>query len=171
MHDDGQKVAFEEDSRVGRPTAIMDSLAAYLNRNDGPYFFEPNPISDAETFWDFIRKNEGEVTSVTFEFIAPNMFGQADDYDKEMAAMRDEERVRRAKLQLENPDGLALETPRVKHAVNYAARGTGSIKAKTKRHKKFNSKNRVKKSTIPQNKNGTPLVEVIKNAIFTIFRQ
>jgi hypothetical protein len=98
-HEDGQKVAFEHDPRVGQPPALFTSLASHINHRDPPSAFviEVHPISDASDFWEFVRENRGFVTSVRFELVAPNMFGIEDDYDVEMRDMKERERIRRLK--------------------------------------------------------------------------
>lgn len=151
-HEDGQKVAMEHDRSVGAPHAVFQSLVGQLNLQSGPYEIEVAPITDPSTFWDFVEKNEGQVTSVAFEFIAPNMFGIRDDWDKEMKELQKKENVQKMKLTIENKRGLNLKTKRIKSAVNYASRGTGTIKAKTKGGKKFNSRNKTKKAKIEVDK-------------------
>ncbi len=91
----------------------------------------------SERFWDFVKANEGQITSVEFEFVAPNMFGEADDYDSEMRDMQRHEKAQKVKLKIESKDGLNLNTPRVTRAVDYANKGAGSIHAKAKQKKDF----------------------------------
>lgn len=156
-HADGQKVAMENDRSVGTPHAVFQSLVDQINAfSSGPYDIEVSPITDPGTFWDFVENNKGEVTSVTFEFLAPNMFGIKDDWDKEMKSLKDKENVQKTKLTIENKRGLNLKTKRIKTAVNHASRGTGTIKAKTAKGKKFNSNSRVKKARISIEKQEAP---------------
>jgi hypothetical protein len=118
-HADGQKAAFEHKRIVGRPLAIFRSLTEYLNERTPkePYFIEINAIVDPETFWDFEEKNRGEIIAIEFDLVAPNMFGTRHDLDAELRALRDHERIEKAKLELENRDGLKLDTQRVREAV------------------------------------------------------
>lgn len=171
-HGDGQKIAFEDDSAIARPYSLLSSLVSHLNDAfPSPYAVEVVPIADTETFWEFVRQNRGDITSVTFEFIAPNMFGTSDDYDAEMRDMRDKERIRRLKIQMENPNGLELETPRVKRATEEVAKGTASVKAKTRQRKRYSSKNKVKRATVPEDKLvKRPVISLISDAINLIFR-
>jgi hypothetical protein len=78
------------------------------------------------------------------------MFGLRNELDKELRELRDNEKVREAKLTLENKDGLELETERVRQTVNYTLEGGGNIRARTKRKKRYNSKNRTKKVTVEE---------------------
>ena len=151
-HDDGQKVAFEVIGPIGRPLPLFESLAEYINSRAEPYFLEVNAISNAQSFWDFVDTHKGEITSVTFEFVAPNMFGHDEDYAKDMAEMKKNENIQKVKLSLESDDGLVLNTNRVQGAVNYAVQGGGSIKAKTKSKQIFHSKSKVKKVSITKKK-------------------
>jgi len=94
-----------------------------------------NPIVDPDTFWEFERENRGEITLIEFDLMVPNMFGTRNDLDRELRELRDNERVRKAKLALENEDGLNLNTERNRQTVNYTLEGGGGIKAKAKRKK------------------------------------
>ena len=140
-HDDGQKVAIQT-HRIGKPKAILSSMAETINQRPEtePFVLEAGIISSSESFWSFVKENEGRITSVSFELIAPNMFPEETDLDKEMRAMRDNERVRRAKLELKNEDGLNLNTRRVQNAADYASRAGGALKAKAPGVAPYNSK-------------------------------
>jgi hypothetical protein len=71
------------------------------------------------------------------------MFGIRDEFDKEMAGFRDNEKARRVTIGLHNEDGLKLDDDRVRQTVQYATEGGGTIKAKTKkRRRSFNSNNK-----------------------------
>jgi hypothetical protein len=167
-HDDGQKVAIEENRWVGRPGSIFNSLVAKLNeRTEEPYVMEANPIVDPETFWEFVRENRGEITSVTFDLFAPNMFGLRSELDRELRELKEKEHVRKAELTLENKDGLELDTDRVRETVGYALEGGGAVRAKTKRKKRYSSKNKKKKVTVEEAK-GT-FLERTRTAIGSLF--
>lgn len=87
-----------------------------------------------------------------------------------MKSLKETEKVQRTKITLESNEGLELDTERVKAAVNYATRGTGEIRAKTKRKKKFNSKNKVKKATVPVIKeDNETMFDLLKRAASSIF--
>ncbi|MEZ0170775.1 hypothetical protein [Microvirga sp. TS319] len=149
-HDDGQKAALAFDKDVGQPLALMRALADALNSRlpPAPYVIEANGIVDPNTFWHFVQENEGEITSVTFELVAPNMFGIRNDLDREMRELRENEKARKAKFTLQNEDGLHLTTDRVRETANYTAEGGGNIAARTKKGKRFNSKNKTKSAII-----------------------
>ena len=144
-------MAIEENVRVGKSAAIIKSLVQHVNEERyEPYIIEANPVVDPDTFWEFERANRGEITSVSFDLYAPNMFGLRSELDKELRELRDNEKARETKLTLENKDGLNLETERVHLMVDYTLEGGGNIRARTKRKKRYNSKQRMKKVTIEQ---------------------
>ncbi|WP_323796241.1 hypothetical protein [Nisaea sp.] len=173
-HGDGQKVAFQKDSSIGTPLRLLESLANKIN-NSGisePFFIEVAPVADLQTFWDFTKKNEGKVTAVTFEFLAPNMFGIHDDYDQEMANLRDNEKIRRAKLQIESEEGLELDTDRVRFAANYTTRGGGSLKARTSDGKTYDSNKKIERVKLGLGDMlELSIGEVINHAANVIFRR
>ena len=93
-HEDGQKAAVERTKFVGRPLAILQSLAKQFNQADppGPYALEVNAIIDPGTFLHFAQQNTGQVIGVTFELVSPNMFGMQDDLDREMKEVSEKKR-------------------------------------------------------------------------------
>lgn len=152
-HEEGQKAAVQYRDDVGRAFAIFDSLVQHINKNSEPrhpYVIEVAPITDAQNFWDFATANKGAVTSVEFDLVTPNMFDGPENMDQEMKAMRDQERVRRLKFEIENPDSLELETPRIRTMVTYATKGGGNIKARAKNKKTYDSKKKAKVVPIPE---------------------
>lgn len=152
-HADGQKLAMADKQQVGKPNALLLSLAKHFNEVSRipNYVFEIGPIINAETFWTFVEKNKGQVTSVKFEVIAPNMFGQRHEFDREMRQFRDNEKAERVNIELKSEHGLELNTQRVENAVAYAAESGGNIIAKTPK-KRYNSKKNTKRVTIPKKK-------------------
>jgi hypothetical protein len=147
-HEDGQKAAMEYEPSVGHPVPVFQSLAAKINNDFEPFVLEVNAIVPSETFWNFVRDHEGQITSIQFEFIAPNMFGETDDYDAEMRTMHAEEKAQKAKLSLESKDGLNLNTKRIRTAAEHVLKGDGNVKARTKTKTSFDSKDRARKVNI-----------------------
>jgi hypothetical protein len=150
-HEDGQKVAFEVVSRVGKPLRVLEALLGAINGRvpKEPYVAQVNPIVDPATFWEFEEENRGEITFIEFDLLAPNMFGTRNDLDKELKELRDHEKARKAKLELENEDGLNLNTDRTRQTVGYTLEGGGAIKARTKRkRKRFDSRRSGRRITV-----------------------
>lgn len=149
-HDDGQKLACENFLPVGKPSSLVPWIINAINERypRAPYQIEANPIMRPGSFWDFERKNHGAITAINFDFIVPNMFGGDDDYNAEMREYRDREKARRVSVSLKNPDGLAADTERMQRAVEYAAKGGGSITARAKKNQRYNSKNKTKRSIV-----------------------
>src|SRR5206468_886121 len=117
----------------GRPLSVMNSLAIELNSRVPlePYYMDVNAITDVESFWEFEQQNRGNIIDISFELHVPNMFGIRDDLDRELKELRDNERARRAKLEIQNEDGLNLDTERVHTTVEHTLDGGGAIKART----------------------------------------
>jgi hypothetical protein len=172
-HSDGQKLAFEANNDVGGALPIIKSLADHLN--DDPrtsYIIEANPIVDPQTFWEFEEKNRGDITSISFELIAPNMVGIRDQLTRDMTGFRDNEKARKVKIGLQNTDGLSLNDTRVREMVDYTMEGGGSVKAAAKgRRKTYNSNNRGKRIQVENDKHvdSPSLSASIYDAITAIF--
>lgn len=170
-HLDGQKVAVESLSAVGKPISVFESLALHINGRAEPYLIEANAITPSASFWAFAEENKGEVTLVEFEFVAPNMFGGEEDYDAEMRDMKEKEKAQKARLAIESRDGLDLNTKRIQAAVEYTTRGTGSIKARTKRKRTYNSKAKAQKIAVPDiDANELPQRSVLQRLSSLLFK-
>jgi hypothetical protein len=142
-HSDGQKAAVSIDSKVGSSTRILQALCNAINEknSESQWSIIATPIINSGDFWKFVREHDKSITSATFEFVAPNMFGGGDSASKESRRFRDEEKAHRIKVTLSSPDHLELDTPRIRDAVKYIERGQGEMKARTRDGKTFNSKN------------------------------
>lgn len=172
-HGDGQKLAFEYDSKVGKPESIIQDFVKYINEKntEAIYHIEIKPIFDAETFWSWAKKNEGNVTSLTFDFVAPNMFGSTDEISKEMKDFKEAEKAQRISIKLQSDDGLDTSTDKIKNAVEYTTRGGGSISAKAKRGNPYNSAAKVKSSKIDVEEDEHFLVTVAKKIVQVLDRE
>lgn len=142
-HPDGQKVAIEQRSDVGSGFANFKSLVDHINDSHKakPYHIELNPISEKQSFWNYVDKNKGEVTSITLSVALPNMFGGSSSFEEDAKRLRDREGARRLKETIENEDGLNPDTERMREAVDYTTKGGGIVKARSKRDKPYDSRN------------------------------
>lgn len=150
-HDDGQKLAFQIMTEVGNPLHLVRSMLGSINKRYiyGPYAIEAGAIIETQSFWNFVKENEGNITSVSFDLIAPNMFGNSDDWDEDMREFRDQEHARKIRLTMNNADGkINPDTPRIREAVSYAERTSGAVRARTRGKKNYNSKDTGKRSYI-----------------------
>jgi len=140
-HDDGQKVAVEVNNRVGKARALITGLVESINDAypHTAYAVEVAPIINAESFWQFAAQNKGAITRLTFEFVAPNMFGGTDDLSEELRAFRQKENAEKVTIGLQSNEGLETDTDRTREAVDYAVQGCGTIKARTKSGRRFDS--------------------------------
>ncbi|RWH73261.1 MAG: hypothetical protein EOQ86_28505 [Mesorhizobium sp.] len=133
-HDDGQKVAIETSSIVGSGFGNFESLITTINGRSPPepFVIELHSITDQTTFWEYIERHKGKITSITLEVVMPNMFGGSSSFEEDAKRLRDNEKARRIKETIENEDGLEPDTERMRDAVSYATRGGGKVKAKAK---------------------------------------
>jgi len=162
-HDDGQKLALQITRDVGSSLTLTTKLVSAINERYpyGPYSIQVAQITEERSFWTFIEENKGKVTSITLDFIAPNMFGSDDEFSNEMREFRDNEEARKVTLSLQNESGLEPDTPRIRRAVRYASQGGGKIRARAKSDKRYNSADSVKRSYLKDVKEaGTELIRV-----------
>jgi hypothetical protein len=164
-HLDGQKLAVQHIQNVGKPSSLVKQLTQAINdKYQGPYQIEPSQIVEAQSFWDYVKEYRGLITSISFDFISPNMIGADDEFHDEMREFRDNEKARKVKLILQNEDGINPETERVERAVNYAlSESRGKVTAKARGKPSYSSSNEIKFSYVEDVKEkGAELVKVAK---------
>jgi hypothetical protein len=175
-HEDGQKVAMQHKEEIGKPVPVFQSLVSKFNADrESPYTVEAFGIVDPETFWDFVRENSGDVVSVTFEAVAPNMFSGKDDFENELRELRDKEKSQKTKVELTNDQGLAPDTERMHQVADYTLKGGGAIKARTKKKKRYNSRHKTKRQQIPEPSDpetlGQHVVRAVKDLLHGLFNK
>lgn len=152
-HGDGQKLAIQFHSDVGRPLSLAPRLLQALEKNHDfvQYRSAVHPITNTEKFWDFVKRNEGKVTHLRFELEVPNMFGGDDEYSKEMKAFRDKENAQTVAIEITNPDGIDTDTDRVKYTAEKAmGKGTGKLKARAMgKNNRFTSQFQQESTRVP----------------------
>lgn len=151
--EDGQKIALQIDIRVGAPASLIDALVAEINRENprALYNIEVQPIFDGRTFWQFAKEHENKITELTFDLVVPNGFWNASKSVKEeMRDAKERLRAQRVTNTVRSKDGLNTDDEGVRDAVEYAESGSGSIRAKTKEGRRFNSKSKTRTSTLDE---------------------
>lgn len=152
-HKDGQKVAIEVDREIGGPVALMTALAKAINA-DNPYsrfVLEVQPVFDAASFWEFAEENYGNVTSLTFDFVAPNGLWTADkSLKRELVDLRRAIKSQEVSTTFKSVDGLETNAERIREAVEYAETGSGRIRARARGNKHFNSTEKPKTVTLEE---------------------
>jgi len=151
-HADGQKVAVENNRSVASPANILLGLVRQINRNhpESIYSIEAAPIIETESFWDFAERNKGKITSIRFDFVAPNMLGTSDSMTEELRDFRQKEKAHRISLELQNKHGLNVETEKTREAVEYIGKSGGTIRAKAKRGANYTSTDKTRFGIIPE---------------------
>lgn len=137
-HEEGQRLAMEVDVAVSaNPTSLLASLIDAINKKNSKsqYHVDLSPIVHVGDFWAFVQKHEGKVTSVSLDFVPPNMWGTSDEISEELKRYHDLERASGVSIRLRSDDGLEPDTPRTREAVEYIARGQGGIRATAKTSK------------------------------------
>lgn len=101
-----------------------------------------NNISDKDDFWKHIKEYEGFISSLTFEFAAPNLFNTKDSLNDELREARDEFKITTAQIKLENSSG-ELSVPKNSEFINqglqYISDGGGAYRIKLKNKRTVSS--------------------------------
>jgi hypothetical protein len=105
-----------------------------------------NPIFLASDFWRVAEEYRGQISSIRFVFAAPNLWGERDNFSKELKEAQQKRGAKEVSTSLRSPSGLTLEKsdPQLKEMVNYVSDGGGQMRASSARKTVFNSKNKQK---------------------------
>jgi hypothetical protein len=141
-YSDGQKVAIQIDPQVGDPKSVFNGLIKHINETDSGSRFsvEAQPIFDPTTFWDFAKTNKGKITTLTFEFTAPNgLFSSNESIADDLKEARNKINANKVISTFKNKEGLNTDSQPVKDGVEYAQTGSGEIRARTIDNKRYSS--------------------------------
>ncbi|SFJ28167.1 hypothetical protein SAMN02799626_01435 [Caulobacter sp. UNC279MFTsu5.1] len=154
-HVDGQKASVEVFKEIGGPIALISALARCVNqqRPHAPFVMDVQPIFDAATFWEFARQNQGQVTSITFDFVTPNGLWSVDEEMRdELIELRKAIKTQSVSTTFKSSEGLDTDAKQIKDAVDYAETGSGKIRARARRDKTFNSTEKPKIVTLSEDR-------------------
>ena len=153
-HDEGQRIAVENDV-VGKPTALIKSLAKYLNAHDeAPYQIEIEPLWDASRFWAFAKLHDNLVKRIDFDFVVPNMWTTESDLDADLKDTGNVTGAERVTVGFRSEHGVSTNNQKVKEGVEYAERGAGNLSARALDGTRFSSTKTLLTSRIPAIKAG-----------------
>ncbi|MFA6179174.1 MAG: hypothetical protein WC696_06130 [Candidatus Methylopumilus sp.] len=127
-----------------RPTAFTDtdavmrivigSLRGGLTRRQLVLKWEP--LFESRHFWELVKKHEGKVQEVSFEFVTPNMSNISQDLSEELKAFAKATNSADNKLVIHSDPKSSLnitkENDSINGLVNYSSEGGGQIKMKVK---------------------------------------
>lgn len=165
-HSDGQKIAVESNTAVGSPASILRSLVKAMNFiSDAPYSCDVFPIVEEASFWKFAEAHNEQIRSITFDVAAPNMFGDANDFQNELRSLRDNENVSKIKTTLESDTVLNHRTARIADIVNYTERGAGTLSATSLDGKTYNSERHQVSASVPVQHHSKGLGEFLSQII------
>lgn len=153
-HREGQRIAVENDV-VGKPTALIKSLARYLNAHDeAPYQFEIEPLWDASRFWAFAENHGNIMKRIEFDFVVPNMWTTESDLDADLKDTGNITGAERVNVGFRSEHGVSTNNQKVKDGVDYAERGAGTLSARAMDGTRFRSTKTLLSSKIPAVKAG-----------------
>jgi hypothetical protein len=170
-HEDGQKIAFEVDPKVGGPTPLLGSLVASINDEDSRYLIEAGPILNSETFWAWARADNRTVTDITIDVPAPNgLFNTNKKMKAELKTTREVTGAETVTIGLHATEGLKTNSESIEDAVNYAETSGGRVKAKDSEGESFVSTTSQKSTTLSSDKDSDePLIVRAAKRIAEVF--
>jgi hypothetical protein len=91
-------------------------------------------------FWKIIRQHQGQILSVRFQCVTPNMSSITDDLEIDLKQLAKDTNAQKTEIELKNAEGTVLEinqkNPIINSLVEYAAKGGGDISIRAKNIKK-----------------------------------
>lgn len=128
----GQAVAFERNSKVGEPNAILSSLIKHLNEHtEHQYAVQFKALFKGGSFWNFAEKHGGQLEYVWFKFSVPNMiFGAGGGVKKGLRRIGEDTDAQEIELKIESDDGIKADSQAVKEGLAYGEEGNASVTAK-----------------------------------------
>lgn len=148
-HDEGQRIAVENDV-VGKPTALIKSLARYLNqRDEAPFQIEIEPLWDASRFWAFANAHDNVMKRIEFDFVVPNMWSTESDLDADLRDTGNVTGAERVNIGFRSHHGVSTDNTKVREGVEYAERGAGTLVARAMDGTRFRSTKTLLISRIP----------------------
>ncbi|MBB4522266.1 MULTISPECIES: hypothetical protein [Rhizobium] len=149
-HEDGQKIAAEDNAQIGNPRAILETLIKQMNAiPSAPYSAQIFPILEEASFWRFAEQHGNEIRSITFDVAAPNMFKSASDFQDELRSLRDTANVANVKATLESDSVLDHTAKPIQEIVDYTEKGAGSLSATATDGETYHSEQHEKSITLP----------------------
>jgi hypothetical protein len=149
-HDDGQKLAIENDV-LGKPRTLAKALFDHINaRPDNPYNCVAELTFDETDFWKFAKESGGILKYIKFEFVVPNMWGPQNDLEEDLKSTGKETGSDQVDVTLKGKDGVTTDNEKVRTAVAYAGRGAGVVKAKSRTGRRFSSSTQPTTKIVPK---------------------
>jgi hypothetical protein len=138
---DGQKLALQANPRVGSPRHIVEAIVQHINDQDAdaPWQIDVHPITDSESFWNAVKRHDAEITSLQLTFSATNVLGIFDNVTGEVDAAKKENNAASMTVSLDNGDGIKVDTPSIRKAINYISQGGGFAIIRKGRKKLFDT--------------------------------
>lgn len=132
-HPDGQKVAAQLNSEVGKPLAILSSLIAQINQEnpDSGWYIDINAITEKQNFWETVQRYKGQITRAEFTYVTPNVLGIHSTITRRLKDYRQNENAQTVSVTLSEPKGqLKFDSQEVLDTVEYISEGGGTSKLK-----------------------------------------
>lgn len=145
-HEDGQKVAIQLKSDIGKPRAVIKSLAKAINTTFEPNVYDVHAaaVVQESSFKKWAEQHSYKVKRLTFDVAVPNMFDGASNFYDEHRKLRQDVNVSRVQTQLESDSVLKTQDNEIEEIIEYTEKGIGSVRARAVDGSKYNSKNHEK---------------------------
>lgn len=147
-----QVFGIEHNTRVGAPSAILAGIARYINEltDEYPYCIEVAEINEKGSFLKAVKDYPHPVTTLSFQFVVPNPPNVEEETREALKKLGKSTGAEEAIETLKSSKGIKVNSGYVNDAVEYIEGGGGRVVAKNGRDIIFDSKNRVRTETPPE---------------------
>lgn len=141
--DYGQIIAIEHKTSIlDNPTNLLRNWADSKNQKLQMYGYalSINPITQKESFWSIVKKYQGQIEEVIFEYAMPNLFNTNDTLEQDLKNANKNFNASKASISFSNKAGglnLSEENTLLKQSAEYVDNGGGTFKLKKRGDKKY----------------------------------
>ncbi len=147
VNDDEQVLGVEFNRDVSSSHAsLVAGLMEGVNNLVGKqyYKFDAFSVNQEEDFWTAVSNHPASITSLKFDFVAPNGPNTTEETRKAMKELHRETNSRHIAQEFKNEEGIDLSSEAIKMRQQYAANGGGDTLAKSGNTTVYDSTSRVK---------------------------
>ncbi|UTW01198.1 hypothetical protein KDW99_08760 [Marinomonas rhizomae] len=134
-HPDRQLIAVQKRRKAFKKCIYaVNLLTTHINKRlaTRQLVSEFEPLFESNEFWSLLKRHEGKVTNVEFEFITPNMASMSKSLSEDIKSFSKATNATKSKLKFEADKDSALllekDNPMLSGLVDYHSKGGGNIK-------------------------------------------
>lgn len=150
----GQFLVIQSAEKMAFPLTIAKSMTKLINDQNERFgwIIETNAVSEEGDFWKIANQYKGNISSVEFTFVTPNIFQLKNTLNEELTEAREMNNAEKLKASMSNSQNkLDIEQDNIRQGVDYISRGGGDAKIFSHGKIVYNSENLQKRVAVKSN--------------------